>query len=257
MLPGHRAVATTGAGRARARRRARRVARRGRWYHRRWASARTSTRPASLSTLRCLETPGWLISRRSTRSPTDRSPSRSRSKMRRREGSATTTNVTDYIYPISYISVKEYMPRASGQEARSGGPRARWRSPCPVAVPVSSGARKGVEDVTTGAKGATILGVNGADRTYADASTGAFQAEGGSSSSGGSAFPPIADYAFLSDCEITCLIAPSGAVEWMCVPRPDSPSIFAAVLDRSAGNVPARALRRDGAGGPPVPARAA
>ncbi len=47
---------------------------------------------------------------------------------------------------------------------------------------------------------------------------------------------PIADYAFLSDCESTCLIAPSGAVEWMCVPRPDSPSVFSAILDRSAGS---------------------
>ena len=51
-----------------------------------------------------------------------------------------------------------------------------------------------------------------------------------------SPFPLIADYAFLSDCESTCLIAPSGAVEWMCVPRPDSPSVFTAMLDRSAGN---------------------
>src|SRR4051812_20003440 len=51
-----------------------------------------------------------------------------------------------------------------------------------------------------------------------------------------SPFPLIADYAFLSDCESTCLIAPSGAVEWMCVPRPDSPSVFSAMLDRSAGS---------------------
>ena len=51
-----------------------------------------------------------------------------------------------------------------------------------------------------------------------------------------SAFPPIASYAFLSDCESNCLISPAGAVEWMCVPRPDSPSIFAAVLDRGAGS---------------------
>jgi GH15 family glucan-1,4-alpha-glucosidase len=50
-----------------------------------------------------------------------------------------------------------------------------------------------------------------------------------------SGFPAIADYAFLSDCEANCLIAPDGAVEWMCLPRPDSPSLFAAVLDRSAG----------------------
>src|SRR5438270_5372994 len=51
-----------------------------------------------------------------------------------------------------------------------------------------------------------------------------------------SAFPPIADYAFLSDCEVNALVAPSGKVEWMCVPRPDSPSVFAAMLDRAAGS---------------------
>ena len=51
-----------------------------------------------------------------------------------------------------------------------------------------------------------------------------------------SPFPPIADYAFLSDCETSCLIAPNGAVEWMCAPRPDSPSLFAAILDRAAGS---------------------
>ena len=50
-----------------------------------------------------------------------------------------------------------------------------------------------------------------------------------------SPFPPIADYAFLSDCEVTALIAPSGNVEWLCAPRLDSPSIFAAILDRDAG----------------------
>ncbi len=51
-----------------------------------------------------------------------------------------------------------------------------------------------------------------------------------------SPFPPIAEYAFLSDCEVNCLIAPSGRVEWMCLPRPDSPSVFAAILDRAAGS---------------------
>jgi GH15 family glucan-1,4-alpha-glucosidase len=48
--------------------------------------------------------------------------------------------------------------------------------------------------------------------------------------------PPIADYAFLSDCESNCLIVPSGAVEWMCLPRHDSPSVFGAILDRAAGS---------------------
>ncbi len=51
-----------------------------------------------------------------------------------------------------------------------------------------------------------------------------------------SAFPPIADYAFLSNCEQSCLIAPNGAVEWLCLPRPDSPSVFGALLDRAAGS---------------------
>src|SRR5260370_21398276 len=51
-------------------------------------------------------------------------------------------------------------------------------------------------------------------------------------------FPPIADYAFLSDCENTCLISSAGSVEGMCVPRPDSPSVFGAILHPAAGRVP-------------------
>ncbi len=52
---------------------------------------------------------------------------------------------------------------------------------------------------------------------------------------GGSPFPPIADYGFLSDCEVAALVAPGGNVEWMCLPRMDGPSVFAAMLDRGAG----------------------
>ena len=50
------------------------------------------------------------------------------------------------------------------------------------------------------------------------------------------AFPPIDGYGFLSDCEVTALVAPSGAVEWLCLPRLDSPSVFGAILDRDAGS---------------------
>jgi GH15 family glucan-1,4-alpha-glucosidase len=49
-------------------------------------------------------------------------------------------------------------------------------------------------------------------------------------------FPPIADYAFLSDCENSCLVAPTGAIEWLCLPRPHDPSIFGTILDRAAGS---------------------
>ena len=50
-----------------------------------------------------------------------------------------------------------------------------------------------------------------------------------------SPFPPIADYAFLSDCHTGALLAPHGTVEWLCVPRFDAPSVFGALLDRGAG----------------------
>jgi GH15 family glucan-1,4-alpha-glucosidase len=47
---------------------------------------------------------------------------------------------------------------------------------------------------------------------------------------------PLEDYGFLSDCHSAALVSKQGSIDWWCVPRFDSPSVFAALLDSDAGH---------------------
>ncbi len=47
---------------------------------------------------------------------------------------------------------------------------------------------------------------------------------------------PIGEHALLSDRHSAALVSSGGSVDWLCMPRFDSPSIFSAILDDEAGH---------------------
>jgi alpha,alpha-trehalase len=49
-------------------------------------------------------------------------------------------------------------------------------------------------------------------------------------------FRPIGDYGLLADCNSAGLVSSDGSIDWLCLPRFDSPAIFSRILDPAAGH---------------------
>jgi len=49
------------------------------------------------------------------------------------------------------------------------------------------------------------------------------------------AYQPIENYGMIGDMHSVALVGPNGSIDWLCLPRFDSPSVFAAILDDQKG----------------------
>src|SRR4051795_13435647 len=56
-----------------------------------------------------------------------------------------------------------------------------------------------------------------------------------STSPTGMPYPPICDYGFISDCHATALVSKDGSIDWCCMPRIDSASLFGRILGWNTG----------------------